>query len=120
MRVYEQGLDLARRLGTAYEFPVVHFWQPDLFNTDELLPGEQEVVERLGLDDFRFGALHDLSEAVAEALPAGVVDISDAYEGRDEPVLTDQAHTNELGARLVAEAMYEHLEPQLARLTAGN
>jgi lysophospholipase L1-like esterase len=118
MRVYGQGLDLAHRLTAADELPVVHFWQPDLFNTDELAPGEQEVVEALGLDDFRYGALHDLGEAVADALPPGVVDISDAYDRSDEPVLTDQAHTNELGARLVAEAMYDELGPQLARLAA--
>ncbi|HYF45697.1 MAG TPA: SGNH/GDSL hydrolase family protein, partial [Acidimicrobiales bacterium] len=119
MQVYGQGLDLARRLAEAYGFPVVHFWQPDLFNTDQLVPGEQELLDLLGLDEFRYGALRDLSEEVADALPPGVIDITDAYDGRDEAVLTDQAHTNEVGARMVAEAMYEHLRVRLGRLADG-
>jgi len=55
---------------------------------------------------------------VLDARPDGVIDLTDAWAGTDEAILTDQAHTNELGARLVAEAMYDHLQPDLRRLAA--
>jgi hypothetical protein len=36
------------------------------------------------------------------------------------PVLWDWAHTNELGARTVAEAMYAHLAPEFDELTGSH
>ncbi|MCB1017793.1 MAG: SGNH/GDSL hydrolase family protein [Acidimicrobiales bacterium] len=117
--VYGRGIDLATALGRQYGVPVAHFWQPDLFNTAELAPGEQEVVERLGMDEFQYDAVARISRALVEALPRTVIDLSDAFSATDAPVLTDQAHTNELGARLVAEAMYAELAPALADLAGG-
>jgi lysophospholipase L1-like esterase len=117
-QVYGQGLDLSRALAEHYGFPVRHFWQPDLFNKAELVPGEVEVVEALGIDDAEYEASRRLSLAAVAGLPADVTDVSDAFDGATEPILTDQVHTNELGARLVAEAMYESLRPALAELSA--
>lgn len=119
MGVYQRGRELALALGEHYGIPVAHFWQPDLFNTTELEPGEREVVRDLGMDDFRYDAVARIARAAVESLPDGVIDLSDAYAGEDGPVLTDQAHTNELGARLVAEAMYPSLAPALAALANG-
>ncbi len=119
MGTYERGIELAGALGDHYGVPVAHFWQPDLFNTAELEPGEREVVAALGLDQFRYDAIARIARSTAASLPEGVVDLSDAFAGDGEPVLTDQAHTNELGARLVAEAMYPHLAPALAALADG-
>ncbi|MBL8774584.1 MAG: SGNH/GDSL hydrolase family protein [Acidimicrobiales bacterium] len=117
--VYGRGIGLADALGAQYGVPVAHFWQPDLFNTVELAPGEQEVVERLGMDAFQYEAIARISRAVVERLPEESIDLSDAFAATDEPVLTDQAHTNELGALLVAQAMYPHLAPALAELAEG-
>lgn len=117
--VYERGIELAGALGDRYGVPVAHFWQPDLFNTTALEPGERQVVEDLGLDDFRYDAIARISRSTVHSLPDGVLDLSQAFVGETGPVLTDQAHTNELGARLVAEAMYPHLGPALAALAEG-
>lgn len=119
MGTYGRGLELAGALGDHYGVPVAHFWQPDLFNTTELEPGEREVVTALGLDDFRYDAIARIARSTVASLPPDAVDLSDAFAASDEPVLTDQAHTNELGARLVAEAMYPHLAPALAALADG-
>lgn len=113
LQVYRRGLELGRALGEAYDVPVVHFWQPTLFTRQPLAAGEQEVVDELGLDEFQFDATARLFRAMASRLPAGAIDLSDAFDGATEPILTDQAHHNELGARLVAEAMYDELVPQL-------
>ena len=119
LRVYQQGIGLSYDLADQREFEVAHFWQPDLYNKVDLHPGEQQLVEALGMDDFRYGALAEFSRDLLDVLPAGVIDISDAYDGADEPILTDQVHTNEVGARLIAEAMYEELADDLRRLTGA-
>lgn len=116
---YERGIELARALGEHYGIPVAHAWQPDLFNTPALEPGEEQVVDDLGLDEFRYEAVARISRSTVTQLPDGVIDLTDAFAGETGPVLTDQAHTNELGARLVAEALYPHLAPALAALAEG-
>jgi hypothetical protein len=114
--VYGQGVDLGRLLGQDDGVPVRHFWQPDLYSKAELDPGEEALLAPLHLDDRRFEAQADLAAEVRSRLPDEVVDLSAAWDGADGPILNDQVHTNELGARLVAEAMYEHLRPELLRL----
>lgn len=113
---YGRGVELATALGDHYGIPVLHFWQPDLFNKVELVAGEEEVVERLGMDAFRYEAVARIARAIVPRLPGAAIDLSHAYDGIDEPVLTDQVHTNELGARLVAEAMYEPIADTIATL----
>ena len=49
----------------------------------------------------------------SEALSPQVIDVSDALDDVTEPVYLDGVRTNELGARLVAEAMYRELRPDL-------
>lgn len=117
--VYERGIELAGALGEHYGVPVAHFWQPDLFNTAPLEPGEQEVVRRLGMDEFQYDSIVRIARAIVAQLPERAIELSDAFAASDGPVLTDQAHTNELGALLVARAMYPHLAPALADLARG-
>ena len=47
-------------------------------------------------------------------LPPEVIDLAGVFDGLDEPVYLDGVHTNELGARVVAHAMYENLRGDLA------
>ena len=117
--VYERGIRLAQALAAEDEVPVRHFWQPDLYLKDELVPGEEELLDRLYLDPRRLRAMRAYAEATRARLPDGVIDLADAFDGVTEPVMSDQVHTNELGARLVAEAMYEALAPDLRRLAAA-
>ena len=50
---------------------------------------------------------------VADGLDPSVVDISDAFEAAPSPVIYDDVHTNELGAKIVAEEIYKRLKPEL-------
>ena len=47
------------------------------------------------------------------------IDLSGAMDGTRQPVYYDVMHTNELGARVVAAAMFDHLRPQLLSLLAS-
>lgn len=44
-----------------------------------------------------------------QALPDSVVDLGDVFNKLREPVYMDDVHTNELGARIVAETIYREL-----------
>lgn len=52
---------------------------------------------------------------VAARLPAGTVDVSDVFDAIPrEQIFIDEVHTNEEGARLMAERMWETLAPAVA------
>ena len=116
---YQQGIDVSRMLAERYGFPVVHFWQPDIFSRTPLDPGESALLPDLALDRGRFAGMAKLARVVRERLPSGVVDISDALDHVDGPVLSDYVHLNERGGRAVAEAMYATLAPEVRRLSEG-
>jgi hypothetical protein len=94
LRVYERSLDLAALVAERYDLPLERFWQPARIDNPNNL-----------LDD---------------DLPPGVHDIQDAYDHVDdqESIFIDGGHTNEVGSRLAAEAMWPHLRRTLERLAA--
>lgn len=56
---------------------------------------------------------------VTDGLPAGVTDVSHTLDGREEDLYIDEVHTNEEGARLMAEALWAELGPELEEATAA-
>ena len=93
--VYGRSVELARELAAREGFAVEHFWQP--FPRD--------------------GGQLDISTL----LPSGVHDIQDAYVGGppDDALLIDGGHTNEQGARIGAEAVWNDLRPTVERLVGS-
>lgn len=53
-------------------------------------------------------------------LPEGVIDLSDAFDSLSVPIYWDAAHTNELGAQKVAEALLVDLWPALQHLVSAD
>jgi lysophospholipase L1-like esterase len=45
-----------------------------------------------------------------------VVDLSDVLDRVDDPVMYDYVHTNERGAHIIAQAIYDQLKPTLLAL----
>lgn len=105
-RQYRLALTSSQRLVSDEGLDTVWFNQPTTWST----PMPEEQVAWLG-DSDRFG--REVTEAYEEVLPDGVVDLSTLFADAPEPVFYDTAHTNELGARRVAEAMWEDLQPRL-------
>jgi hypothetical protein len=48
-----------------------------------------------------------------------VIDLTDALDDEPSPVFYDATHTNERGARVVAEAIYGHIEDDLRARPEG-
>lgn len=117
MAIYSEGMNLSLDIAERHNFEVVHFWQPSIYTKPELeseaavwtVPGYREL-DREWYDAMMNGA--------REQLPPGVIDIADALDGVTEPVMIDHFHTNELGARIVAERIFAEIEPTLTRLAS--
>lgn len=83
--VYERSIDLIADLGDRHGTPYRFFWQPQSDGWDPVL---------------------------LERLPPQVTDLSWVFDGRQE-VYIDPVHTNEEGARLLAEAMWQSVGADL-------
>lgn len=99
---YEKSRSTSEALADAYGVPVAYFWQPGLEHRADI-PGEPSMSGG--------GFSAKRSAAASEALDPEVVDLSRSFDGIEEPIFYDSNHTNELGARIIAEALFEHLEP---------
>jgi lysophospholipase L1-like esterase len=86
LEVYARSVALTQSVAAVSDVPVVFFWQP----------------KRSGWSD-----------SLRAGLPEQVVDLSDAMGGEQAPIYIDDAHTNEVGARLVAEAMWPEIVARL-------
>lgn len=109
-----RGRDLATAIGDAYGIDVAFWFQPTLF-TKGAVEGEEHLAERAAN---RTPAWVPVTEALRQGFPPEVVDLGDALDGQPDPLFWDVVHTNEAGARLVAEAAWPHLQEELADLSS--
>ena len=118
VEVYGQGIDLSRSLADSYGFDVAHYWHPDVY-TKRLVEGETDIADGQGISAFQLQIWRALSREIAGSLPEGVVDVSDAFDDLDDPVLSSATHTNELGARHMAEVLFADLKDRLGEPEAS-
>jgi lysophospholipase L1-like esterase len=112
-----QRMAAARELGGST--PIVEFWQP-FASTRRPTPNDRPLIDRIHSRRTDMVAATTTYRRTLDHLDRPVVDVTDAMDGTDEPVYFDYAHTNELGARLVSEAMWERsLREELRRLASG-
>jgi hypothetical protein len=91
---------------------VLHFWQP-IAAVKQYFPSDDELLRRTGLQPrWRDQRVAEYG-AIREHSGVDPIDLSTALDQVDRPVYFDHGHTNEMGARVVAEAMYAHLRPVL-------
>jgi hypothetical protein len=107
--IYERGVDVVRPLADSYGFRAEFFWQPTAYSKRPI-EGERQAVGSLGTDA---AAWTKATDAARAALPSGTVDLSTVLDDTSKPLMYDFVHTNELGARIVAQAIYRRLRPQL-------
>jgi lysophospholipase L1-like esterase len=109
---YGRGVRTARSLAAAEGAEVLHFWQP-IAAVKQYFPSDDELLRRTGLQPrWRDQRVAEYG-AIREHSGVDPIDLSTALDQVDRPVYFDHGHTNEMGARVVAEAMYAHLRPVL-------
>jgi lysophospholipase L1-like esterase len=110
--VYERGVDLAVNLSESYGFDTAFFWQPWIYSKGAV-EGEEAAYGSWGTHP---ASWRTAGNAARHQLGDPVVDLSDVLDDIDEPIMYDFVHTNEQGAAVVAEALYEQLKPRLLEL----
>ncbi|MEL7206794.1 MAG: hypothetical protein AAGK32_00925, partial [Actinomycetota bacterium] len=107
---YGRSAHEAERLGARHGVEVAHFWQPILPNLGRDGPMVPTVAHHLEFD------LDSIPEVVAlyewARVMSGVdsIDLTGSLDGSEQPTFFDYCHTNEVGARLQAEAMWPHVD----------
>ncbi len=110
---YGAGVRRGRALGAEFGVPVLHFWQPALITTPVTAPGNPTVLANTDLDPASAQDAGRHYRAAMERSGADPVDLIDLFDAARQPVFFDCCHTNEYGARVLADAMYPHLERSL-------
>jgi len=105
--IHRRSIEHARRLGEAYGFDVVAFWQPCIYTKARLHEREQPLLDEFGPG---LGAVYaDATKRVGGAAEP----LTTALDGLEGPVLIDWCHTNEEGSRAIARAVYASLREKL-------
>lgn len=112
VRGYNATDEMVRPLLESRGITGVRFYQPVRSTRSSPVPEEQPA----GPEDNQAR----VERAFRAGLAPGIVDLSTAMDSTTRPVYYDEMHTNELGARLVADAMYEHLRVDLEQRTEGS
>ena len=114
--IHERAIDLLTALATRYGFRAIAFWQPYLY-TKRIVAGEQAAAGLLAENPAAWRAMASESE---KELQPPVIDITKAFNSSSQPVMIDFMHTNELGAQLVANAMYPYLKSAIRTTPPGS
>ena len=102
----EKSLAIARTRGIRARY----FWQASRYDRP-IVPPEQRNDTPIGRDTA------EMYRSAAAGLPDGVVNLRSMFDDVDAPIFIDEVHTNELGSRLVAEAMFREIRGDLDRLS---
>ncbi|WP_426574216.1 hypothetical protein [Aquihabitans sp. McL0605] len=114
---YGHGVALAHTLAKDAGIATRFYWQPSLLTKADQSAADEKVRKQVGASDADLAAARAVHQTIFDQLPAlDVHNLSTAYDGQTKPIYWDQVHTNELGASLLAEALYRDLRPQLQEL----
>jgi len=116
---YGRGVRTARSLAAADGIEAVHIWQP-IATIKQFFPSDDELLRRIEFDPQWRSERVEQYAAIRELSGVEPLDLSTVFDDVERPVYIDQGHTNEMGARLVAETIYDYLRSRLELLDADN
>jgi lysophospholipase L1-like esterase len=110
-----RAAELATSIASGQGAEAAFYWQPFVY-TKKLLPEEQPYTQFGGYDSARW--VPAMAEVHKLLKKTPYVDLGSALDGATGPVLWDFVHTNEEGARLSAQAIFDNLRPRLEQRRA--
>lgn len=105
--VYERGRALINSIAATRGIKPVYFAERQI-----------TLATPAGASEVYFARYRQIVDALAHAGP-DVIDIGSALDGHQDTYI-DPGHTNEAGAAVVAQAMFEHLRPMLRAFYESN
>jgi lysophospholipase L1-like esterase len=121
---YCGNLRLVRLLGQSYGFRTLFFWQPVITtkrvkSVDETF-FEAEFTDAIALRRRLYAETMAAYRADPELRDApDVIDLSQLFDDRPEPVYVDPYHLSEAGNAMVADAMLSRVVAQIAAISAA-
>jgi lysophospholipase L1-like esterase len=110
-----RAADLAAAIAAGQGAEAAFYWQPFVY-TKKLLPEEEAYTRFTSYEPQRWvPAMREVRTLLAET---PYVDLGAALDRATEPVLWDFVHTNEEGARLSAQAIFDDLRARLEQRLA--
>lgn len=106
---YAHQVRIVEAVAEGADIPVVFAWQPTASDAPE---AAQALWDPMQPPDARWH--RRLAEAAEERLPPQVIDLSGTFDGANVPIFPDWAHTNDIGARMVAGRLAPVLVDELA------
>lgn len=116
---YQQNIESAQAYTQANQAHFIHFLQPNLFTLDQLSPYEQALSGEMGAGNFvplAYAEFLKIEHEFAEKdiLSVDLTHVLDhANRTTDEEIFFDWIHVNEVGDAMIAQAMFEVLQPLL-------
>ncbi len=108
---YDRARAMSRSVAERTGIPFRYFWQPSRYDRP-LIAGEPHWSTSQEND------MRRVMQVAAASLPPDVTNLRDVLAEDTGPLFTDDVHHNERGARIVAEALFAELQPDLRRLQA--
>jgi hypothetical protein len=111
--VYRSNVRLVQALAKEYGFKAIFYWQPIIYQKDQLAPNELKAANDLSyMKDFAL-AVYKHRDALASI--SDVHDISEMFRSESTAVYADFCHLSERGNEAVAKRMKEDVKPLLAK-----
>lgn len=110
---YRKGVERSKVLGDEFGVPVMHYWQPQLYTIPRDRPLVEDALEQWQIPADSHDDLGEVVDRIAEESGVDPIDLTGIYDDVEVPVFYDTSHTNEDGARIEAEAIWETLGPKL-------
>lgn len=118
-RIYAWNMRFVQKLGAAYGFETIFYWQPVIFNKNKLSRYEQEQYK----EQSSLKRYYEEATRRVEASLAGFKnfhDISDVFLGDSQPYFIDQWHITGAGNEIIARRMLKDVAPIAQKLIAQN
>jgi len=111
MARYDRSRRMSQTTSSANEVPTYYVWQPSRLSRPQV-PGEPADKPDTVAGRQREASIYD-------HVPDDVINMMDVFKGNGQALFYDDQHHNEVGAKLVGEALFARLAPDLRALAAG-
>lgn len=116
--IYDRSVDYIDGILDDRDIPYTNFLQPALWTRDR--PEDDATLASIGADREYLESYGAVYNAARADITAPIVDLSDVLDDVPGVVFWDNVHHNELADRVIAEAMYAELTPQITDLWAAS